>query len=122
LGSKSIGHFEQLSKRVLWDQSDKKQFNSKTSTFYNEILGRVNKAMDIHGTVILISKPLTTQSLIAYYQGFEWDVRDVHKLRDFVEGMEPQDDDQAEHGNFEILKQSPVLGDNKFKLEIGQFA
>jgi hypothetical protein len=32
--------------------------------------------------------------------------------------VEPQDDD----GNFEILKQSPVLGDNKFKLEIGQFS
>ena len=31
--------------------------------------------------------------------------------------MDPQDDD----GNFELLKQSPVLGDNKFKLEIGQF-
>ena len=78
--------------------------------------------MDIHGTVILITKPFTTRSLIAYHQGFEWDVRDVHKLRDFVEDMEPQADDQAEHGNFEILKQSPVLGDNKFKLEIGQFA
>jgi hypothetical protein len=26
------------------------------------------------------------------------------------------------HGpSFEILKQSPVLGDNKFKLEIGQY-
>lgn len=82
------------------------------------MLGGVNKTMDIHGTVILISDPQTLTSLVSYYQGFEWDVRDVHKLRDFVEGVEPQDDD----GNFEILKQSPVLGDNKFKLEIGQFS
>jgi hypothetical protein len=78
--------------------------------------------MDIHGTAVVISNHAFT-SLISYYQGFEWDVRDVHKLRDFVEGVDsPQDNDQAEHGNFEILKQSPVLGDNKFKLEIGQFA
>lgn len=26
----------------------------------------------------------------------------------------------TEHGDFEILKQSPMLGDNKFKLEIGE--
>lgn len=40
--------------------------------------------------------------------------------------MEPsilQDDNKAlaEQGNFEILKQSPMLGDNKFKLEISKF-
>lgn len=78
--------------------------------------------MDIHGTVLLNSDLQTLTSFVPYSQGFEWDVRDVHKLRDFVEGVEPQDDDRAEHGNFEILKQSPVLGDNKFKLEIGQFS
>lgn len=74
--------------------------------------------MDIYGTIILNIDLQKLTSLVAYYQGFEWDVRDVHKLRDFVEGVEPQDDDN----NFEILKQSPVLGDNKFKLEIGQFS
>lgn len=74
--------------------------------------------MDIYGTVILNSDLQTLTSLVCYYQGFEWDVRDVHKLRDFVEGVESQDGD----GDFEILKQSPVLGDNKFKLEIGQFS
>lgn len=71
------------------------------------------------------SDPQVSTSLIIYHQGFEWDVRDVHKLRDFVEGVESstnQDDNDTPaelHGNFEILKQSPVLGDNKFKLEIG---
>jgi hypothetical protein len=83
--------------------------------------------MVIHGTVIFSTSDLQVfTNPVSYYQGFEWDVRDVHKLRDFVEDVERsvhQDDhDQAEHGNFEILKQSPILGDNKFKLEIGQFS
>ncbi|KAF5387664.1 hypothetical protein D9615_000593 [Tricholomella constricta] len=49
------------------------------------------------------------------FMGFEWVVRDVHKLRDFVEGV---DATETENPDFEILKQSPMLGDNKFKLEI----
>ncbi|KAF8913767.1 hypothetical protein CPB84DRAFT_1757474 [Gymnopilus junonius] len=58
------------------------------------------------------------------FTGFEWAVRNVHKLRDYVEGMEPatlEDGTQppaADSGDFEILSQSPVLGDHKFKLEI----
>ncbi|KAG6842028.1 hypothetical protein C0991_003554 [Blastosporella zonata] len=48
-------------------------------------------------------------------EGFEWVVRDVHKLRDLVEGVDVPD---TENTDFEILKQSPMLGDNKFKLEI----
>ncbi|KAG5654630.1 hypothetical protein H0H81_011605 [Sphagnurus paluster] len=47
-------------------------------------------------------------------QGFEWVVRDIHKLKDFVEG----DPTEGEDPDFDILKQSPMLGDNKFKLEI----
>ncbi|KAG6830314.1 hypothetical protein H0H92_001249 [Tricholoma furcatifolium] len=47
-------------------------------------------------------------------QGFEWVVRDVHKLRDFVEGLNKD----IENTDFDVLKQSPMLGDNKFKLEI----
>ena len=49
-------------------------------------------------------------------QGFEWLVRDVHRLRDLVEGVDAV---EVENPDFEILKQSPMLGDNKFKLEIG---
>ncbi|KIY49431.1 hypothetical protein FISHEDRAFT_41134, partial [Fistulina hepatica ATCC 64428] len=48
-------------------------------------------------------------------QGFEWIVRDLHRLKDSIErseSIEPVDDDE-----FEILKQSFVLGDNKFKIE-----
>ncbi|KAF9006518.1 hypothetical protein BDQ17DRAFT_1351883 [Cyathus striatus] len=59
------------------------------------------------------------------FMGFEWVVRDVHKLRDYIEGTDPIDPEATEtdipdieQTNFDILKQSPVLGDNKFKLEI----
>jgi hypothetical protein len=46
-------------------------------------------------------------------------VKDVTKLRDFVEGT-PSTDGQVEStaDDFDLLKQSPMLGDNKYKLEI----
>ncbi|KAJ7180369.1 hypothetical protein C8R43DRAFT_399180 [Mycena crocata] len=58
------------------------------------------------------------------FMGFEWAVRDAHKLRDYVEGIEPEDTED-EHGSvvaedFELLKQSPMIGDDKFKLEIAR--
>jgi hypothetical protein len=51
-------------------------------------------------------------------------VRDVAKLRDFVEGRGVQQQEGMEspvvgYDAFEILKESPMLGDGKFKLEIG---
>jgi hypothetical protein len=50
-------------------------------------------------------------------------VRDVAKLRDFVEGCGVQQEDTESPttgpDGFEILKESPMLGDGKFKLEIG---
>ncbi|KIM46330.1 hypothetical protein M413DRAFT_441413 [Hebeloma cylindrosporum] len=55
------------------------------------------------------------------FTGFEWAIRDVSKLRDFVEGVVHEDGSQtlvSEAGEFEVLKQSPILGDHKFKLEI----
>ncbi|KAJ7129390.1 hypothetical protein C8R44DRAFT_615450 [Mycena epipterygia] len=56
------------------------------------------------------------------FMGFEWIVRDVHKLCAFVEGLEPDntgDEQGAQADDFEILKHSPMIGDDKFKLEIG---
>lgn len=50
-------------------------------------------------------------------QAFEWIVRDVHRLRDHVELAEQSGNSDAH--NFDILKESPVLYDGKFKLEIG---
>jgi len=57
-------------------------------------------------------------------QGFDWAVKDVHRLRDFVEGgaqVGATDTAAAPDntGDFEILKQSPMIGDSKYKLEIG---
>jgi hypothetical protein len=46
-------------------------------------------------------------------------------LRDFIEEIEPIDATEesgraaVEQDQFEILKESPMLGDGKFKLEIG---
>ncbi|KAJ4479314.1 hypothetical protein J3R30DRAFT_3477488 [Lentinula aciculospora] len=62
------------------------------------------------------------------FVGFEWVVRDVHKLRDFVEGVlslgsvEGEDSTPIEADDFDILKHSPVIGDGKFKLEIARTA
>jgi hypothetical protein len=55
-------------------------------------------------------------------------VRNATKLRDFVEGVGNEAVDSADTSSedssnlnvdFEVLKLSPILGDNKFKLEIG---
>ncbi|KAF7290979.1 BTB domain-containing protein [Mycena chlorophos] len=55
------------------------------------------------------------------FMGFEWVVRDVHKLRDFVEGIvESEDGAELEADSFEVLKGAPLIGDDKFKLEIAR--
>lgn len=49
----------------------------------------------------------------------------MSKLKDFVEGPEViedgQESSQRQHqsDDFEILKESPMMGDGRFKLEIG---
>ena len=61
-------------------------------------------------------------------QAFEWVVRDVSRLRDHIEGVSapvgegdapPEEIDDDE---FEVLRESPELGDGKFKLEICTFS
>ncbi|THV08322.1 hypothetical protein K435DRAFT_641597 [Dendrothele bispora CBS 962.96] len=57
------------------------------------------------------------------FMGFEWTVRNVAKLRDYVEGIgneatEGSEDSSNADVDFEVLKLSPIMGDNKFKLEI----
>lgn len=56
-------------------------------------------------------------------QAFEWVVHDVAKLRDFVEDRGQDETPEGRVGpdrdEFEILKESPMLGDGKYKLEIG---
>ncbi|KZP20228.1 hypothetical protein FIBSPDRAFT_932465 [Athelia psychrophila] len=58
------------------------------------------------------------------FTAFEWVVRDVSRLKQFVEER-----DGAEHvegsapvandDDFEVLRESPMMGDGKYKLEIG---
>ena len=50
-------------------------------------------------------------------QAFEWIVRDVHRLRDHVESL--NEGNNVDVSTFDVLKESPMLGDGKFKLEIG---
>lgn len=46
---------------------------------------------------------------------------DVHKLRDFVEGdNQTATATQSQSEDFEILRQSPIMGD-KYKLQIGMY-
>ncbi|KAI0346826.1 hypothetical protein BDW22DRAFT_1351109 [Trametopsis cervina] len=53
------------------------------------------------------------------FNAFEWVVRDVHRLRDHVE-LPEQDGATADISGFEILNESPMLADGKFKLEIAK--
>ncbi|KAH9006742.1 hypothetical protein EDB86DRAFT_3112480 [Lactarius hatsudake] len=56
------------------------------------------------------------------FTAFEWVVHDVAKLRDFVEDRGQDEIPEGRVGpdrdGFEILKESPMLGDGKYKLEI----
>ncbi|OBZ76102.1 Polyamine aminopropyltransferase [Grifola frondosa] len=60
------------------------------------------------------------------FNAFEWIIRDVSRLKEFVESPAPVDNDAAADGSealgseadeFEVLRESPML-DGKFKLEI----
>lgn len=71
--------------------------------------------------MIIITRKISSQGIS---QAFEWVVRDVSKLKDFVEGREPSEGrkdspSEIQTDDFEILKESPMMGDGKFKLEIG---
>ncbi len=55
-------------------------------------------------------------------QAFEWVVRDVSKLRDYIENpplmAEGENAPEELDDEFDVLRESPELGDGKFKLEI----
>ncbi|KAI0268185.1 hypothetical protein BC834DRAFT_821689 [Gloeopeniophorella convolvens] len=59
------------------------------------------------------------------FTAFEWVVQDVTKLRDLVEGRGPDEAESdgsrtPDRDEFELLRESPMLGDGKYKLEIGK--
>lgn len=43
----------------------------------------------------------------------------MHALRDFVEQGQAPDATEDPEESYEVLRESPILGDGKFKLEIG---
>ncbi|KAJ8515346.1 hypothetical protein ONZ45_g7234 [Pleurotus djamor] len=61
------------------------------------------------------------------FTGFEWVIRDVAQLRDWVESVDTvqaPDEGTSEavltDDSFEVLRESPSIGDDKFKLEIAR--
>ncbi|KAF7798358.1 hypothetical protein EIP86_009579 [Pleurotus ostreatoroseus] len=54
------------------------------------------------------------------YHAFEWVVRDVHRLRDHVENGTDISQDANDGVEFEVLKESHLLGDGKFRLGIAK--
>ncbi|KAK7054185.1 BTB domain-containing protein [Favolaschia claudopus] len=106
--------------QATWDPSTSRPSSSQTNTFstsgsWNTARQQSSSAMGFGG-----QEDGTRQWS---FMGFEWVVRDVHKLRDFVEGVQldtSSEDEDASVGpdDFEILKLAPLIGDDKFKLEI----
>ncbi|KAF9054971.1 hypothetical protein BDZ89DRAFT_1055595 [Hymenopellis radicata] len=64
--------------------------------------------------------PLPTEDSTRQWSfiGFEWVVRDVQRLRDYIEGCDTESENNDD--DFEVLKQSPTMGENKYKLEIAR--
>ncbi|KAJ3475752.1 hypothetical protein NLI96_g11631 [Meripilus lineatus] len=60
------------------------------------------------------------------YTAFEWIIRDVHKLKEYIESTDTSFNSESplagspSANDFDILKESPTLGDGKFKLEIAK--
>ena len=58
-------------------------------------------------------------------QAFEWVVRDVSRLKDHIETPPSNEGDappeEIDDDEFEVLRESPELGDGKFKLEICKY-
>jgi hypothetical protein len=83
----------------------------------------MQRLLDI-GHSPLVSSPFLLSSCLHKFQAFEWIVRDVSKLKEFVEEREVTEGQEesglvVKNDDFEILKESPLMGDGKFKLEIG---
>ncbi|KAI0796913.1 hypothetical protein C8Q75DRAFT_790900 [Abortiporus biennis] len=59
------------------------------------------------------------------FTAFEWIVRDASRLKEYLENTPPPSEASSESQSqdtveFEVLKESPTLGDGKFKLEISK--
>jgi hypothetical protein len=65
------------------------------------------------------------------YQAFEWQVRDVRGLKEYLDHWNAEQASSVAHANQghstddgghnnvpELLRESPIIGDGKFKLEV----
>lgn len=80
--------------------------------------------MAVHGELSSLGETACADD--ATDEAFEWVARDVQKLREYVESPEfavraVGEADAEANEDFELLRESPILGDGKFKLEIGMW-
>ncbi|TDL29223.1 hypothetical protein BD410DRAFT_709231 [Rickenella mellea] len=84
-----------------------------------------------HSTIPVVNSSISTHNIPEdsmrhwSFTAFEWVIRDVHKLRDLIEAPQdntvPSDENDEKTADIpEILKETPILGDQKFKLEVGE--
>ncbi|KAJ7167467.1 hypothetical protein C8R46DRAFT_1093094 [Mycena filopes] len=116
--------------QAAWDPATVRPTSTSSQTGSFTASGSWNPALRHHtGSTMGFTAQEDSGTRQWSFMGFEWVVRDVHKLRDFVEGVELEPEVEAEStddelgstvgpDNFEILKQAPLIGDEKFKLEI----
>ncbi|KAF8195607.1 hypothetical protein K438DRAFT_1826207 [Mycena galopus ATCC 62051] len=108
---------------AVWDPSAVRPSSSQTGSFTASASGSWNPRQHTGSTTTMGEIRPDDSTRQWSFMGFEWVVRDVHKLRDFVEGVQAdttEDEDGSAVGpdDFEILKLAPLIGDDKFKLEI----
>ncbi|KAJ6515615.1 hypothetical protein C8R45DRAFT_957117 [Mycena sanguinolenta] len=109
--------------QAAWDPSSARPSSSQTGSFTASASGSWNSTTKQHtGSTMGFNGQDDSGTRQWTFMGFEWVVRDVRKLRDFVEGVndttESEDGSMIGLDDFEILKLAPLVGDDKFKLEI----
>ncbi|KAJ6490316.1 hypothetical protein C8R47DRAFT_1124207 [Mycena vitilis] len=122
--SSSLSAASPSSLQAAWDPSTARPSSSQTGSFTAS--GSWQQRQHTGSTMGYGTAQEDSGTRQWSFMGFEWVVRDVHKLRDFVEGVEPYNPEEVDDqegstvgaDNFEILKQAPLIGDDKFKLEI----
>ena len=106
-----------------WSSNHNARHNNASSSLFATSVTNEEETTLRHWT-FNVSRPFVSWYYPPYaLQAFEWVIRDVSKLKEFVECREVLEGREgataAQNDDFEILKESPLMGDGKFKLEIG---
>ncbi|KAI0307093.1 hypothetical protein B0F90DRAFT_1807787 [Multifurca ochricompacta] len=113
-------HSMSTTRQETWDQRPSSG-SSSSNTMYHSTNTTTRRAATIAPVASTSQDDLTRHWS---FTAFEWVVQDVRKLRDFVEGRGPHKvaegsgRGEPDRDEFEILRESPLLGDGKYKLEI----